>query len=162
VTKEAWGEFQVELAEHLVHMEPGDAVVIDVEATTAPDEVPPYVQVAMGEETARLEVSSNAFLTGPHRLTDAAEEALVGLGFSHPYDQPSLFEGPASPNWWIEVDTTGEAGSARAWDLARTAVRALREVLGVVHPAFLSSDPQLVLEANRAQSPAADDPLPDG
>jgi hypothetical protein len=124
-TARAWGELQDELTVRLEAMEADDSYVI---GTEGPDweagELTPYVQFARDAEHLYFEVSSNEFLTGRHQLTAAAEAALAELGLAAPDEEES-------PNHHLM------APAADAPRLAVIAVRVLRDVFGVPHPAFL-------------------------
>lgn len=124
-TARAWGELQDELTARLEAMEPDDSYVI---GTEGPDweagELTPYVQFARDADHFHLEVSSNQFLTGRHQLSPGAEAALAELGLAEPDEE-------GSPNHHLVAPV------ADAPRLAVIAVRVLRDVLGIPHPAFL-------------------------
>jgi len=79
-------------------------------------------------------VASNNYLDERYELTPDDELLLVGMGWSEPaYDD----EGAPVPG---EENFHLEAPQREADRVAVTAVRALREVFGCPHPAFLSAD----------------------
>lgn len=67
-TAVAWEQFQERLAEYLEGSQADDIVVLELETADDGAEVSRYVQMAHDGGVIRLEVSSNADLTGPHRL----------------------------------------------------------------------------------------------
>lgn len=111
-----------------------EALTLDVETGPAgQEEITPYVQfLSLAYETVRLEVSSNEVLTGAYRLSPASEQSLAELGLEPP--ARGWDEDPAedSVNWF--TDSTRDDVER----LAVLAVRALRDVFGVPHPAFLA------------------------
>jgi hypothetical protein len=134
-TARAWSSFQARLADHLAEM--GDEVLV-VDAQVADEEAEgatPYVQFAGFGEGAmvRGEVSSNSYLVEDHRLDSEAESAIAALGFHRPTAAAGEAEGDGSANFFVDVSVL------EADRLAVMAVRALRDVFGVAHPAFLSA-----------------------
>lgn len=133
-TGRAWTRFQARLAVHVAEMGADDTLVVSVESADE-DEIGPYVQFLADEVGIHMEASSNEYLTGPHRLTPEAEAELAELGFT-----------PPSSPWSVEPDPEGLtnfvlAGARSDADrLAVVAVRALRRVFGVPHPAFLDAE----------------------
>lgn len=132
----AWSRFQVRLADRLVEMGEDDAVVIDVEAADELDGASPYVQfVVFGDGTMlRGEVSSDAYLDERYALGEAGSARLRSLGWHEPTVGPGEPEGQGSANFFRDV----EVGDGDR--LAVMAVKALREVFGVLHPAFLHGE----------------------
>ncbi len=122
----AWKGFQARLADYLVGMTDDDSLVINVVAGEEPEEgASPYVQFAgFGEDHLRGEVSGNGCLSEEHQLDPGRVEALGRQGWAEPDD---------SLNHSVDVLTSdGDR-------LAVMAVRALRDVFDVPHPAFLST-----------------------
>jgi hypothetical protein len=119
------------LADHLAEMVEGDTLIVLAEtAVDEEDGAAPYVQFcAWGGGHVRCEAVSNDFLAREYHLDDVGTLALLELGYGAPHDGCS-----GSPNFFVDLRTT-EADRA-----AVMAVRALRDVFGVPHPAFLSSD----------------------
>ncbi len=132
-TARAWGHLQVDLAAQVAELGDEDHLVVAVEAVEGDDEVTPYVQFAADGSNLRFEVSSNRYLTGHHRLDPAGDAALRALGL----EPPTADDDEGSPNYFVDT----EMGAAER--LAVMAVRALRDVFGVPHPAFLRSEPVL-------------------
>lgn len=126
-TSQSWDRFTNRLADHLDEMEDDEILVISAEVDEEPDEVSPYFQVLHDDGVFHVEVSSNRYLTGHHRLDAAGQAALVALGLS---------EDDGTANFGLEVAHDG----ADPTELASIAVHALRDVFGVFHPAFLRSD----------------------
>src|SRR4051812_27735465 len=88
-TSREWRRFQARLADHLADMVEDDLLILETESVLRDGEdVPgasPYVQFcAWGEDMMRCEAVSNHYLAPRHRLAQAAEEALVALGFASP------------------------------------------------------------------------------
>ena len=82
----------------------------------------------------RCELSSNAYLAGEHQLDDEQVAALVALGWNLPTHGPDEEADSGSTNFYLDAERI------EADRLAVMTVRAFREVFGVPHPAFLSSD----------------------
>src|SRR4051812_4330023 len=136
-TAGAWRRFQARLAHHLAAMEDDDLLLIEVEVAKEDEAgAAPYVQFCgWGAGHLRCEVASNNYLAPAHRLAAEAEEDLVALGFETPTwsSEDDADSGPA--NYWIDVETD------EADRVAVMVVRALRDVYGAAHPAFLTGHP---------------------
>lgn len=133
-TGRAWSQFQARLGVHLAEMGDDDALVVSVESADE-DETGPYVQFLATDAGIHMEASSNQYLTGPHRLSARAEVELADLGLAPPTCAPG--EEPAeggSANHFVLAERSD------ADRLAVTAVRVLRRVFDVPHPAFLEAD----------------------
>jgi hypothetical protein len=133
----AWSRFQARLADHIADMNDDDILVVEVESSLDHDceGSAPYVQFcAWGGDLVRSEVSSNAYLAPEHQLKPAAVRMLTAVGWSVPTadrdDQSS--DGPA--NFYLDIERS------HADRLAVMTTRALRDVFGVAHPAFLTAD----------------------
>ncbi|MBO0846491.1 MAG: hypothetical protein J2P22_13860 [Nocardioides sp.] len=125
-TDAAWSRFRQALADRLAGLDVGDAVVVRVEGDDSDDACTPYVQASSDDgQNAVAEVSSNHFLHRRHHLDKAARRQLRELGWVRPSSRRDTL------NYSWEFDLT------RADEVAVMMVRALREVFGVVHPAFL-------------------------
>ena len=131
----AWAEFQRRLGDHISIMVDGD--VLAVESSTGDfdpaDGAAPCVQFLVWDEnTVRCEVPSNDFLHPRYRLEDADEQKLIALGWNPPSE--NLEDPNNSPAFCVD--------KAQNWadQLAAMTVAAFRDVFGVHHPAFLSSD----------------------
>lgn len=136
-TARAWSRFQARLADRIAEMGDDDTLVIDAEvADDVVDGAAPYVQFAgFGDgRMVRGEVSSNNYLAGPYALDEERTARLTALGWSVPTVGPGQPEGEGSGNFFTDVPLT------EADRLAVMAVKALREVFGVAHPAFLVAD----------------------
>ncbi len=129
-TEEAWRGFRARLADHVGELGEGGVLVLGAGRPLgeADDGASPYVRLAgfAGGSMLRGEVSGNAYLAPRHALDDRAEALLVDLGWRAPGDE--------SENFFLDVPVS------HADQLAVMAVRALREVFGVAHPAFLEAD----------------------
>ena len=154
-TERAWSRFQARLADHVAEMSDDDILVVSAESVVEEDAdgSAPYVQFcAWGETLVRAEVSSNEFLAAGVRLDDVSTRAIEGLGWAAPTagaDDPDPGEGSA--NFFVDLER------AQADRLAVMTCRAMRDVFGVAHPAFLSAgslnddnDPQLGIPATDA------------
>lgn len=159
-TARAWSRFQARLADHIADMEDDDILVVEMESAAEPEEgTAPYVQFcAWGSDLVRAEVSSNEFLSDEHLLDVRSIDALVALGWSAPTasrddDDP----GSGSSNFFLDIER------AQADRLAVMTTRSFRDVFGVTHPAFLSSDELDVVEraADPPSGPGGDGPAPD-
>lgn len=129
-TEAAWTSFRGRLADFVSVMTDLDMLVVDFDAAR-PDDGPgaaPYVQVCAYDETlVRVEAVSNHWLHERCELSAAGEVALVTLGFEEPHDEPGR-------------ENFGSQFERRSADeVAVLVVRALREVYGVPHPAFLTA-----------------------
>lgn len=161
-TAEAWVRFQAQLADRLVELRGDDIVVVDVEvAHAAGAGATPYVQFVGDDAGAMLrgEVSSNNYLLPGHALDAEQERALARLGWQAPTTGPDDL-GAGEGNFHVDLPST------EADRLAVMATRTLRDVLGVVHPAFLSAH-GLGAEQQTPTEPAVelDEPMavmPDG
>ena len=133
-TARAWSAFRSRLADRVAELEDDDLVFLEVESAVDEDEregSAPYVQFcAWGGTMVRAEVSGNAYLAGEHRLDDRRSAQLEELGWHGPDGEG----GSGSANFHLDLDRN------HADRLAVMTVRALRDVFGVAHPAFLCSD----------------------
>ena len=132
-----WSAFRGRLADHVAAMQDDDLVLIEAESTVGDEDegAAPYVQLcAWGEDLVRCELSSNAYLAQAHQLDDEQVAALVALGWSLPTYGPEDEADSGSTNFHLDAERI------EADRLAVMTVRAFREVFGVPHPAFLSSD----------------------
>lgn len=126
----AWTAYRRRLADRLADLEQEESLAVVVGATDEDDQegAAPYCQaMAWGGRGLTVEAVSDTFLAAEHRVGAGGAERLRALGF-HP---PS---GEESPNHHLTVDQR-EADRA-AWMV----VGAMREVFGVLHPAFLVDD----------------------
>jgi hypothetical protein len=138
-----------------------DMLVIDAEvADDDIDGAAPYVQFAgFGEGSmVRGEVSSNNYLAEPYTLDEDRVARLTALGWHLPTVGPGQPEGDGSGNFFTDLPL------AEADRLAVMAVKALREVFGVAHPAFLvadglGEDPEAPLPPEDAVPVERDEPL---
>jgi hypothetical protein len=131
VTTKAWRRFRHELADRIADLGPGEVLGVAVEAAVDEPEsgCAPYIQFWRGEGDSVLgEVSGNRNLHAAHRLDREARRRVAEIGWSRPRPKHGLF------NFRAEVD------QSHADQLAVMAITALREVFGVIHPAFLVGD----------------------
>lgn len=140
-TARAWSKFQARLADHVADMADGDFLLVEAESSVDEDEddvdgSAPYVRFcAFGENRVRCEVSSNEYLAAEQLLSPVGIETLKGLGWTAPTcDRDDEDPGQGSANFYVDVERSD------ADRLAVMAVKALRDVFGVAHPVFLSSD----------------------
>lgn len=131
-TAQAWVGFQARLADRLAEMDEDDVLVVEVQVGHAAGTgATPYVQFAAGDGMLRGEVASNTYLAQEHALDAEQERALVQLGWSAPTAEPGEPEA-GEGNFFVDLPET------EADRLAVMATRTLRDVLGVLHPVFLS------------------------
>ncbi len=125
----AWADFRGRLADRTAGMDDDDVLIVEFSGVVDDEcEVAPYVQLcAYGGDLVRAEAVSNHWLDARCALSAEAEEALVALGWCEPRDKPG----------WENYYLTFERRSAD--EVAVLAVRTLREVYGVPHPAFLEA-----------------------
>ncbi|MGC0363127.1 hypothetical protein ABH922_001111 [Rhodococcus sp. 27YEA15] len=133
----AWADFQRRLADHVSVMVDGD--VLAVESATGDfdpaDGSAPCVQFMIWDgDMVRCEVPSNNFLHPRYRLHDADEQTLIALGWQPPFRDDAGYDANDSPAFCVD--------KRQNWSdqLASMAVSAFREVFGVQHPTFLTSD----------------------
>ncbi len=132
---QAWRELRGQLADHLAGMGPDDHVVIEVDLGDDEDALgaSPYVQFAgFGEEPwIRAEAVSDHYLDERWLLGEPGDALLRDLGWSPPTHAPGDDPDLGSANWFLDRER------GRADEVADLAVRALRDVYGCAHPAFL-------------------------
>jgi hypothetical protein len=134
-TARAWSRFQARLADHLFDMGDDDVLVVDTEVARRDFAgAAPYVQFARDGSTVRGEVSGNTYLAEAYELDEDDISVLTALGWQPPTLGPSGPGGEGSANFFVDLPC------AEADRLAVMAVKALREVFGVAHPAFLAAD----------------------
>ena len=145
-TTRAWSAFRGRLADHVAAMQDDEVALVEAE-TSVEDGDPgaaPYVQFcAWGEDLVRCELTSNAYLPAAHQLDEDQVAALVALGWNPPTHGPEEEAGSGSTHFYLDAERI------EADRLAAMAVRAFREVFGVPHPAFLSSDDLPTTDAPR-------------
>lgn len=134
-TARAWSSFQSRLADHVAAMEDDDVLLVEAESSLDGGGAAPYVQfAAWGKDMVRGEVSGNAYLADDHLLDASGVAALESLGWSAPTYGPDDEPDNGSINFHVDLERN------HADRLAVMTVRALRDVFGVAHPAFLTSD----------------------
>lgn len=147
----AWGEFEVRLEQRIREL--GDGEVLLVEALGVDEDgdgADPYVQVVVHDEgdddpVVRCEAVSNEYLKDALRLDAAQQRQMEEIGFR----APTATDDEGSLNYFADCDQEA------AGYVADLAVRALREVYGIAHPAFLVADDELVPAAPAGFVPAA-------
>lgn len=145
--EQAWADFRARLADRIAEMTDDDIVTVEVESGVEEDELlgaVPYVQlVGWGEELVRAEVVSNQYLDERYELSPADEQRLASIGWFAPTNDEGDEPDTGSTNFHLDV------GRREADRLAVMTVRALREVFGCLHPAFLITDglPAAAVEA---------------
>ena len=123
----AWVELRQRVADRLAAMGEDETYLLEV-----PDDedllgASPYCQVLAGPGVLRVEAVSNAYLDDSLLLDGEQEARLEGIGFEAPSD-------PELGNFWVDLEQR-EADRA-AWMM----VEALRQVYGVLHPAYLAGE----------------------
>ncbi len=142
----AWSAFRGRLADHVAAMQDDEVVLVEAESPVEDGDpgAAPYVQFcAWGEDLVRCELTSNAYLAAAHLLDEDQVAALVALGWNPPTHGPEEEAGSGSTNFYLDAERI------EADRLAVMTVRAFREVFGVPHPAFLSSDDLPTTDAPR-------------
>jgi hypothetical protein len=126
---QAWTEFASRLSEVISMIdESGDLTIGTESGSTSPSA---FVRFSCpARDRIRCEAAGNAVLGEDVQLRDDQLATMESMGW-HP---PSASATPASNNFWTEAS---QEESQRIADLA---VRALREVYGVLHPVFLAPD----------------------
>lgn len=123
----AWVRFRGRLADRLDELVEDECVQLT--ASTGGERfegVSPYVQfVGWGEGLVRAETASNAQLAARYALDDEDDERLRDIGWRVPDDEEAGYH----------LDSGGDDADA----LSLMAARTLREVHGVVHPAFIDT-----------------------
>lgn len=128
----AWREFRHELTGRLEGLDDGQVVCLEVAGEAAPGGCLPYVQFLGGPAgEVYAEVVSNHYLAPAHRLRRAQQRALREMGWG-PVARRRDGEVVGRSNYWYDA-----ARDDADW-VALMAVRALREVFGVVDPSFLA------------------------
>lgn len=133
--EQAWSGFRGRLADRIAGMEDDEIVTVQIESGLDDDDrtgAVPYVQLlGWGEEMVRAEVVSNQYLDERFELTPADEERLAEIGWLAPTFDEDDEDDDGSPNFHVDLERRD------ADRLAVMSVRALREVFGCLHPAFL-------------------------
>ena len=126
----SWTLFERNLAAALYDLEPGEFLVLMREGTQY------FVQFAdHGPYGMRVEAVGNPYLLPYSQLSETGITHLCSLGWSPPtYVQADVLIEPAegSPNFFIDVSCPVKTG-----EVARVAVRTLREVYGAEAPSDL-------------------------
>lgn len=133
-TARAWSSFQARLADHLAGMEDGETLVVDVEVAEPPTGgAAPYVRFTVSGDGSVLrgEVSSNEHLAEGLRMSRPQTDRLLGLGWGGPTVAAGEPPGEGSADFFVDVSVD------EADRVAVMTVAALRDVVGVTHPAFL-------------------------
>ena len=120
----SWEQFEGRLAAVLGRMAAGSYLIL---SSREDDEIVYYVQFAQGGRGGiRAEAESNNFLAGRWALSPVQEEQLAGLGWQCP------MPGDSDLNFMRQWPTPAPYA-----EIARLAVRSLREVYGIQRPAEL-------------------------
>ena len=120
----AWKDFRATLADRVFCHADDDHILLEVDVLEH-HQTPtgPYVQVGWTGDHIFAEVSSNRVLDPKFRIRKEERRLLRALGWRRPDDEHT--------NYWMTVDP------AYADQTADILVTVLRDVFGVVHPAFL-------------------------
>jgi hypothetical protein len=130
-----WAHFEEWLADAVASMADGDVLVVCHEADVRRDgsaEQPLVQFLAVGDGWVRGEASSNRQLSRQYWLSDQQVAEMTYLGYELPSSPAHALATSGSTNFSVDLSRND------APRLAAMAVRALREVFGVVHPAFLA------------------------
>jgi hypothetical protein len=131
----AWEQFESWLADVLANIADGDVLTVSREADAhdGARSQEPFVQFcAVGDGLVRGEASSNRLLDRQHWLSDQQAAEMTYIGYELPSTPAQALARSGSTNFSVDLTRDDSA------QLAAMAVRALREVFGVLHPAFLS------------------------
>lgn len=142
----AWSEFRRELADRIAQHDELDHILLEVDVPERHDApCGPYIQVnwTEGDDTLLAEVSSNRIVDPKFRIRKAERQLLREAGWQRPDDEQA--------NYWFLFD------AAYADQVASMLVEALREVFGVIHPAFLVDRFAEDCEAMAASEETTDD-----
>ena len=155
----AWETFEERLAERIRELDESECVLMEaLDVDEDAEGAVPYVQFMAwdtdGERLVRCEAVSNHFLRVSMQLDDVQSELLQRIGFAPPTYGPEEQPDSGSSNHFADLDRDAES-----IDAASIAVRALREVYGVEHPAFLVADEDLVPAAPQGYTPAVMTPV---
>lgn len=131
----AWVTFRRRLADRLEQVEEDELLLLEVESGTSEDELDgcaPYAQFCgWGDGMIRAEVVSDHYLDARYELGAAGDASLRALGWDPPAEDEEAF---AELNYSVDLHQDDVE------QLAVMVVRALREVYGCPHPAFVVSD----------------------
>jgi hypothetical protein len=130
-----WEQFEAWLADVIATMADGDVLVVtrETDAHDAARSQEPFVQfLAVGDGWVRGEASSNRHLDRQYWLTEQQAAEMTYIGYDLPSTPARALATSGSTNFSVDL-TRDDAGQ-----LAAMSVRALREVFGVLHPAFLA------------------------
>ncbi|BAH49561.1 T3SS (YopN, CesT) and YbjN peptide-binding chaperone 1 [Rhodococcus opacus] len=132
-----WAEFQRRLADYLAAMQDEDLLVLEsgFEELDESQGLMPCIQFVVWDgDTVRCEVPSNHYLHPDRALTDAEQTYLTELGWNRPTRGPDDEPDDGSPAFYVDKKLS--------WSdqLAAMAVAAFRDVWGITHPAFLSTE----------------------
>jgi hypothetical protein len=137
-TERAWRGFRQRLADGLAEMAEDDVLLVEVETGVDEDELDgaaPYVQfVAWGAGMLRAEVASNNYLDERYELSLDDALLLAEMGWTQPAYDDAGDPIPGKENFHLDTPRR------EADRVAVLTVRAIREVFGCPHPAFLSAD----------------------
>lgn len=123
--EDAWREFRQALADRISEQEDSDHILWELDVPERFEHpTGPYIQVWWHDCAQPVaQVSSNRVLDDKFHLDKVQRRRLRDMGWQRP--------GKGQQNYWVTVDT------AYVDQVADLLVRALREVFGVLHPAFL-------------------------
>ncbi|WP_054247972.1 T3SS (YopN, CesT) and YbjN peptide-binding chaperone 1 [Rhodococcus opacus] len=132
-----WAEFQRRLADYLAAMQDEDLLVLEsgFEELDESQGLMPCIQFVVWDgDTVRCEVPSNHYLHPDRALTEAEQTYLTELGWNRPTRGPDDEPDDGSPAFYVDKKLS--------WSdqLAAMAVAAFRDVWGITHPAFLSTE----------------------
>lgn len=130
-----WRTFEHWLARVLSGMIDGDVLVVARESGDGEPgrDKQPHVQFcAWGDDLLRAEAASNRHLERRFALTEIQYASMLELGYDAPLAPADALANGGSTNFNLDRPRSEAA------DIARRSVRTLREIYGVLHPAFLS------------------------
>jgi hypothetical protein len=149
-----WQQFQEWLREALHTMVDGDVLVVSRESASkerVPSHQPQVQFTAYGDGLIRGEASSNRYLDRRFWLTEEQSDLLVDIGYEQPATPADALAMSGSTHFSVDGDRL------YVMALAALSVRALREVFGILHPAFLAitGDVRRPFDADAIEAPPA-------
>lgn len=130
-----WRTFEHWLAKVLSGMIDGDVLVVARESGDGEPvrDKQPHVQFcAWGDNLLRAEAASNRHLDRIFALSEVQQDSMLALGYDAPLAPADALAQGGSTNFNVDAPRVDAAS------IARRSVRTLREIYGILHPAFLS------------------------
>lgn len=135
-SEDAWADFEQKLVQYVGEVPTGTVLTLNLAGPDEPDHgALPWVQVMKGEDGVMVAVVSNQHLAEVYALDEEREALLREWGFQPPGGEVTLepFAENATPAWTL-IEWEPQADPEV---VASAAVETLRQVFGVIDPAFL-------------------------